>query len=129
MKAISLQPPWGILICLNMKDCENRSWRSNFAGEVLIHQSKRWDIGAMDTIRKVDPNAWQYLLNHYEQAHAYGIIGKATFGQCRDFLPSKWFFGKYAYPCSNGTLFEKPIMCKGALNFFDVAPEILQAVK
>ncbi len=120
--ALSLQPPWGLLICKNLKDCENRDWYSKFTGEVYIHQSKTWDKDAMDTIMRIDYDVWKWLLERQEQAHWYGIIGKATFGKCQNYIKSKWFFGKFAYLCSDGVLFDKPISCKGKLGFFK--PEI-----
>jgi len=120
MKAISLQPPWGLIVCANLKDCENRDWRSNFTGEVYIHQSKKWDRDAMDTIMRVDRNVYIWLMNRMEMAQWYGIIGKTTFGKCTDYIQSRWFFGKFAYPCSNGFLFDKPIPYRGQLGFFEV---------
>lgn len=129
MKIISLRPPWGLLICANLKDCENRDWRSNFTGEVLIHQSKRWDPEGLAFSRGVDLEAWNYLVEHLAMAHAYGIIGKATFGKCADLLYSKWFFGKFAYPVSNGVLFDQPVYCKGQLGFFNASAEVEEKVR
>ncbi len=120
--ALSLQPPWGILVCINVKNCENREWRSNYKGRVYIHQSNCWGRDAMNTIMHIDYSAWLYLLNHQPEAHWYGIIGETTFGECTDFIKSPWFFGKYAYPCFDGILYEKPILCPGHLGFFK--PEI-----
>lgn len=45
MKAISeKQQPWASLIVHGIKDIENRSWRTNFRGRVLIHSSAKSDI-------------------------------------------------------------------------------------
>lgn len=129
MKVLSLQPPWGLLICANLKDCENRRWRSSFSSEVLIHQSKRWDAGALKAIRRTDPLTWQYVLDHMAQAHWYGIIGKATFGEIVTHLDSKWFFGPFAYPSSKGVLFDHVIPCRGQLGFFDASPDVEAEVR
>jgi hypothetical protein len=125
--AISLSPPWGLLICANLKDCENRDWYSKFTGEVYIHQAKKWDRGAEETIKRVDRSAWDYILAHMREAMWYGVIGKCTFGKFQDYLPSKWFFGKYAWPCFNGVLFPAPVLEKGHLSFFPV--NIVEPVK
>ena len=37
MKAISIKQPWASLIAHGIKDIENRSWRTNYRGRVLIH--------------------------------------------------------------------------------------------
>ena len=41
MKTISVKQPWSYLICSGIKDVENRSWKTNFRGRVLIHSSKK----------------------------------------------------------------------------------------
>ena len=37
MKAISIKQPWASLIAHGIKDIENRTWRTNYRGRVLIH--------------------------------------------------------------------------------------------
>lgn len=37
MKAITIKQPWASLIVHGIKDIENRTWRTNFRGRVLIH--------------------------------------------------------------------------------------------
>ena len=37
MKAISIKQPWASLIAYGIKDIENRTWRTNYRGRVLIH--------------------------------------------------------------------------------------------
>ncbi len=43
MKALSIRQPWAWLIANGYKDIENRSWRTNFRGEFLIHAGKKFD--------------------------------------------------------------------------------------
>ena len=37
MKAITIKQPWASLIVEGIKDIENRTWKTNFRGRVLIH--------------------------------------------------------------------------------------------
>jgi len=37
MKAISIRQPWANLIVHDIKPIENRSWKTNFRGRVLVH--------------------------------------------------------------------------------------------
>ena len=37
MKTISVKQPWAYLICSGIKDIENRKWKTNYRGKVLIH--------------------------------------------------------------------------------------------
>lgn len=39
MKALSLWQPWAWLVVHGGKDVENRTWRTNFRGDLLIHAS------------------------------------------------------------------------------------------
>jgi hypothetical protein len=39
MKCLSVRNPWSYLICSGLKDVENRTWKTNFRGEILIHSS------------------------------------------------------------------------------------------
>lgn len=40
MKAITIKQPWASLIAAGLKDIENRTWKTNFRGRVLIHAAK-----------------------------------------------------------------------------------------
>jgi len=42
MKALSIQSPWAWMILYSGKDIENRSWKTNFRGRVLIHVGKNY---------------------------------------------------------------------------------------
>ena len=37
MKALSVRQPWAELIVAGLKDVENRTWRTDYRGPVLIH--------------------------------------------------------------------------------------------
>ena len=41
MKAFSIKQPWANLIIHGLKDVENRTWRTNFRGRILIHASAK----------------------------------------------------------------------------------------
>lgn len=44
MKAITIKQPWASLIAHGIKDIENRTWRTNFRGRILIHSAQSIDI-------------------------------------------------------------------------------------
>jgi hypothetical protein len=39
MKALSIRQPWATLICKGIKNVENRTWKTNYRGKLLIHAS------------------------------------------------------------------------------------------
>lgn len=48
MKVITLKQPWASLIFYG-KDIENRTWKTNHRGPILIHAGKTWDDKAVTT--------------------------------------------------------------------------------
>ncbi len=46
MKTLSVKQPWSTLICTGIKDVENRTWRTEYRGPLLIHASAQEDRGA-----------------------------------------------------------------------------------
>lgn len=122
MKAISVRQPWAWLIVRGDKDIENRSWKTKFRGEFLVHASMGFD-------RK----GYEWLINN---AKALGIdvrsipfagdfergaiVGKATIADCVTKSDSPWFFGPVGFVLEKAEAFDKPIPCKGRLGFFDV---------
>ena len=43
MKTLSIRNPWAYLIAYGVKDVENRSWKTDYRGELLIHASGKSD--------------------------------------------------------------------------------------
>lgn len=39
MKVLSVKQPWAWLICMGIKNVENRTWARKFRGRILIHAS------------------------------------------------------------------------------------------
>ena len=49
MKVLSIIQPWASLIAVGIKDIENRTWKTNYRGKILLHASasvvnKDWSI-------------------------------------------------------------------------------------
>ena len=56
MKVLSVRCQYAYLICLGIKDIENRTWKWNYRGPLLIHSSgKPWD----DIDLTFFPEKWQ----------------------------------------------------------------------
>lgn len=152
MKAITVKQPWASLIVEGIKDIENRTWKTNFRGRVLIHAgvtpAKGWT--------KRDGGA--YVLNDKQYftvtvsdkfAEIFGshltfgaIIGSVEIVDCVVNHPSIWaekshmlydgfspseYDITYNWVLSNPILFDKPIPCKGKLSFWEFEmPENVQ---
>lgn len=123
MKALSIRQPWAWLIVNGYKDIENRSWRTNYRGPVLIHASSRKPTKAeVEHAREIlrqtagwDVSVHMPTAEHYQLG---GIVGVATISQCIAGSTSPWFFGPMGFMLSDArSLPFKPM--KGRLSFFE----------
>ncbi|EGZ6857670.1 ASCH domain-containing protein [Cronobacter sakazakii] len=130
MKALSIRQPWAWLIANGYKDIENRSWRTNYRGPVLIHASAAmptWSdwVAALEIHQKFSPPDSPYP--DRERFNRGGIVGVATITDCVDKSPSPWFFGPKGFTLTDA----KPLPfypMKGKLSFFEtgLTPEDLK---
>lgn len=121
MKCISMKQPWAWAI-FHGKDIENRTWKTDFRGELLIHAS-----------RNVDPEGFRWLRNNFPELQAdrqnlqYGaIIGQVKMIDCVTHSASLWFFGPYGFVLTSPVLFKNPLPYKGSLKLFDVPDELIE---
>jgi hypothetical protein len=121
MKALSVQQPWAWALFLG-KDVENRTWKTDFRGDLLIHASSKFDNEGYNWIKKHFPQ----LLIEVQIFPTRCIIGKVTMIDCVVSHPSPWFAGPYGFVCKDPIEFKKPIPFRGALKFFDVPDELLK---
>lgn len=134
MKALSLRQPWTWLVATGIKDVENRTWKTNFRGRILIHAGKSFDT----KVQGVNEKWIRMLLTpdelvKYENADFVRgvIIGEVTITDCRfrhgdmnDNLFSRWaVIGLYGFVLADPILYEYPVICSGRLGFFE--PEII----
>ena len=110
MKALSIRQPYAHNIVFDGKDVENRTWRTSYRGQVLIHASK-----SKNEIDSDDPKNYQLG----------GIVGMAEIVDCVEAMDSQWFCGPWGFVLAN--VRELPFMpCKGKLSFFvpDISAQV-----
>lgn len=116
MKALSIRQPWADAIIWGDKDVENRSWKTDYRGPVLIHAAKAWGPSEREDLRFVEEVTSNELGEAYEPFLG-GIVGKAEIVDCVTEMDSKWFFGRYGFVLKNAEALPfQP--CKGRLGFF-----------
>ena len=123
-KVLTVKQPWASLIVHGIKDIENRSWRTNFRGRVLIHSSAKGDIAKFGCLQ---PNQRLKVLNTpmsrvgFNDLPFGSIIGSVEIVDCVQNHPSIWADkGVYHWILANPVLFEKPIEnVKGKLGLWN----------
>jgi hypothetical protein len=116
MLALSIRQPWAWATLHGGKDIENRRWRTEVRGRVLIHASKTmtkldlYYFHASDAGRKCLPDLTDLFYG--------GIIGSVEIIDCVMQSKSPWFAGPYGFVLRNPvTLPFRPY--KGHLKFFE----------
>ena len=124
MKAITIKQPWASLIVYGIKEIENRNWRTNFRGRILIHSSAKGDIAKFGCLQ---PNQRLKVLNTpisricFNDLPFGSIIGSVEIVDCVQNHPSIWADkGVYNWVLANPILFKKTFEnVKGKLSFWD----------
>lgn len=144
MKVLSVRNPWAWLIVRPdivgeevrrqayldglIKDVENRSRRTNFRGEFLIHASMGITSREYDDAREfaaaIVPNIELPPLHSLQYG---GIVGAVTLIDCVEASDSRWYMGQKGYVLRDA----RPlpfVPCKGRLGFFDVPDDVVHAL-
>jgi hypothetical protein len=97
MKALSIRQPWAWLIVQGYKDIENRTWRTDYRGLVLIHAGYIFDQDGYEYVKKERGLA----LPSPEKFKRGGIVGIAEIVDCVTDLANPWFTGPYGFVLKN----------------------------
>lgn len=89
MKALSIRQPWASLIAMGIKDVENRTWKTNYRGEFLIHASKTFDRQGMIYLLN-NEEIYGVSTSTFSTMPRGGIIGKAEIVDCVRDSNSLW---------------------------------------
>lgn len=123
MKTFTVKQPWAYLVCAGIKDIENRTWKTNFRGRVLIHASAQSDRSRTPLLSMA-----QFARTGYQAGYqsAYfgersAIIGSVEIVDCVQNHSSIWAEKDfYNWVLANPIMFEKPIEgVKGKLSFWE----------
>jgi hypothetical protein len=122
MKALSIRQPWAWLIIHGGKDIENRTWKTNVRGRILVHAAKGMTHDEYDAAMECaifGGNLAPDALPNYDQLQRGGIIGSVEIIDCVSASKSPWFFGRYGFVLRDS----QPLPfhpCSGRLGFFEV---------
>jgi ASCH domain len=116
MKALSIKQPWAWLIVNGHKPIENRSWRTSFRGQFLIHAGKKWGREQLDDLARVQAQFPHIVMPDGFELGA--IVGVATITDCVSESDSPWFYGPYGFVLQDARPV-KPANYRGQLGWFD----------
>lgn len=126
MKCISIRQPWAQLIIDGHKNIENRKWKTNFRGRILVHASLTIDqIAVKENLNYLSRSPFFTTGCILGSIEIIGIITETT-------LSDKyrlWFEGPFGWVLENPVRFIKPIPYKGQLSIFEVPENINYATE
>ena len=120
-RALSLRQPWAWLVVNGHKDIENRSWRTNHRGLLLIHASSNRSITSPRNLATIEKKYRVRLPRDFDFG---GIVGVVDVVDCVKTHASKWKTrGSWGWVLRNPRKlpFRK---CKGAVGFFKIHNQI-----
>lgn len=94
LRALSVRQPWAWCIVHGHKPVENRSWRTNYRGPLLIHAGQRFDV---DGYRWIQAHFPDLLMPPRDAFDRGGFVGCAELVDVVEAHTSPWFFGPYGF--------------------------------
>lgn len=114
LRTLSLRQPWAWLVVNGYKDIENRSWRTNHRGPLLIHASSTTTNLEADLRRVKD----EHGVDVPENLEFGGVVGVVDVVDCVQQSDSRWHFpGNWGWVITNARRLRFR-ECKGAVGFF-----------
>lgn len=94
-KVLTVKNPWALLIAQGIKDIENRTWKTNFRGRVLIHAAQGLTKGRLDNflpITYIKPLSYKerYELTEKSESTRQQILCSVEIVDCVMNHPSIW---------------------------------------
>ncbi len=124
MKAITIKQPWAEMIVAGIKDIENRTWRTNFRGRILVHSAKT-RVPKSEIIESYPLPAARKAIKELEDGgsihHTSAIIGSVEIVDCVQNHPSEWAEkGVWNWVLAHPIKYDKPILdVKGQLSIWE----------
>ena len=87
LRALSIRQPWAWLVVNGYKDIENRSWRTNHRGPLLIHASSTTSDFTLENLATIKD---KYSVVVPEIVDIGGIVGIVDVVDCIRTHQSKW---------------------------------------
>lgn len=131
-KALTIKNPWAYLVAAGIKDIENRSFKTNFRGTILIHSAKVNDKGSVHMANLLSEDQWKALptINKIEvtvgEFNNSSIIGQVDIVDCIQDSKSIWAIpGQWHWVLKNAVMYAKPVTnVKGQLGIWNYKGEL-----
>jgi len=120
VKCLSIRQPWAWLVANGWKNIENRTWRTNYRGRLLIHAAGGMTRGEWHACLLFVCGFAPGLVAQIptpENLPRGGIVGEAVLLDCVQEHGSDWFCGPWGWVLADA----RPLpfrLCRGRLGLF-----------
>jgi hypothetical protein len=121
MKTLSIIMPWPLLIMNYGKDVENRSWKTDYRGRILVHVSKKPHPNYRDIFNHVFfPNLTEEEWREINREWCGCIIGSVELVDCVQNFKSPWAEkGMWHWILRDPIPLENPVPVRGSLGLWE----------
>ena len=130
MKVLTLRQPWAWALFFAGKDIENRTWKTNYRGDLAIHTAKGMTKREYNEAKNFMLDIGVPLVPNPDELEFGTIVGIIEVVGCiheRDYNfgseESAWFQGPYGWIVQNPRQV-KPVEAKGGLSLWDYAGKL-----
>lgn len=122
LTSISIRQPWAWAIINAGKNIENRTWRTNYRGKVIVHASKHFDHAGYDKLVKASKMLGFKIPDKEElKKQSGGFVGMVDIVGCRKNIKNNFWKDADSY----GWVLANPIKLnfvpyRGKLSLFKV---------
>jgi ASCH domain-containing protein len=101
LRALSILQPWAWLIVNGYKDIENRTWRLDYRGSLVVHAGKKCGHEQLDDYMHVQHKFPHIKMPPIREMGFGGIVGQVLVTDCVTASESPWFNGPYGFVLSD----------------------------
>lgn len=122
VKILTVHQPWAYLICMGINTVENRTWKTDYRGRILIHSSKNFNISKLRErggLRSILTEKQLECLNEYSPQDVLrrgrllisAIIGSVEIIDCvKDDGIDRYYDDTWALPDHYHLILRRPVM-------------------
>jgi hypothetical protein len=130
MYALSVLEPWASGIVHGTKRIENRVWRTNYRGPLLIHAGKGRQLlrgvnAGHEMLQRLLPGLES--LEDLRHGHLIGVVDVVDCVRVEDLAPTLWAEGPFCWVLANPRPLPELIPWKGQQQLFNVPDHVLPA--
>src|SRR5947208_760657 len=117
LRCLAVKQPWAWALVAGVKDIENRTWSTEYRGQIVIQASSSKTI-----VNKISKTTGKSLPSMtFEYSALIGVVDVLDVVPLSEELENNlWVCGPLCWKVGNARMFREPIPAKGKLNLYSL---------